>query len=401
MADITNPEMIGLENQRAMAQALLKRGMQTPESQMVSGRFVGASPLQYLGNLFNQYVGQKGLESVDAQQLALAEKLRQQGATEVGDILTLAQGRPELPSQELAGPSYQGVAPSIQYPAVAGDTQAALAKALTGVSPQAQALAPSLLQNLLPKKTEKLIEYDTYKKEGGKKSFSDWSKEITPAEQARLDIDRQRLGLEAANQNKAQFLETPNGYIAVNPKNPNQAIPVMLNGQPIMGKNPLNETQAKASLYQGTMLNSTKEMKNLEDKGFNPASFKTQAQLSMGGTATGNAMMPEDAQRYKQASDAFANSYIRFQSGAGINQDEIQRNLKNMMPAIGDKPGQIEQKQRAREEAIKLMGLVAGPGNQLANNPQMPSVSKTNAPTKIDPALLQYMTPEQRKLFGG
>lgn len=397
-----NPELIDLTRQRRLADMLMAQGTQAPQGQTVAGGvYVPPNPLEYLGKLFNTYAGVKGNEALDVKQAELAQKLREQGLNEVNDILTLSQGRQALPSQELAGPAYNGVAPSIQYPAIEANPQAAMAKALTAQSPQAQTLAAPLMQNLLPKKTEKLIEYDTYKKEGGKKSFSDWSKEITPAEQARLDIDLKRLNLEAANQNKAQFLETPNGYVAVNPKNPNQATPVMLNGQPIMGKNPLNETQAKASLYQGTMLNSTKEMKNLEDKGFNPASFKTQAQLSMGGTATGNAMMPEDAQRYKQASDAFANSYIRFQSGAGINQDEIQRNLKNMMPALGDKPGQIEQKQRAREEAIKLMGLVAGPGNQLANNPQMPSVPKTNAPVKIDPALLQYMTPEQRKLFGG
>lgn len=396
-----NPEILELNRQRKLADLLTSQGMQTPQAQTVAGNvYVPTNPMEYLGKLFNVYAGTKANEALDAKEQALAKALREQGINEVNDILTLSQGRQALPSQELAGPAYQGVAPSIQYPAVEANPQAALSKALTAQSPQAQAVAPALLQNLLPKKTEKLIEYDTYKKEGGKKSFSDWSKEITPAEQARLDIDRQRLGLEYANQNKAQFLETPNGYVAVNPKNPNQATPVMLNGQPIMGKNPLNETQAKASLYQGTMLNSTKEMKDLENKGFNPASFKTQAQLAMGGTATGNSMMPENAQRYKQASDAFANSYIRFQSGAGINQDEIQRNLKNMMPSIGDKPGQIEQKQRAREEAIKLMGLVAGPGNQLANKPQMPTITKTNKPFVFDPVLLQYMTPEQQALFG-
>jgi len=235
MADIINPEMLGLERQRAMAQALIKRGMETPEGQMVSGRYVGASPLQYIGNLFNQYAGQKSLESIDAQQLALADKLRQQGVSEVGDILTLAQGRPELPSQELDGPSYNGIAPSIQYPAIAGDTQAALAKALTGVSPQAQALAPTLMQNLLPKKTNELINYEAAKQGGFKGSFDEWRNQLTPFQKEELRISNARLGLEAANQNKAQFLETPNGYVAVNPKNPNQATPVMLNGQPIMG----------------------------------------------------------------------------------------------------------------------------------------------------------------------
>jgi hypothetical protein len=231
---IANPEMLGLERQRQMAQMLLKQGMQMPQGQMIGDRYVPTNPMQYIGNLFNVYAGQKGLENLDKKELEMAKALRQQGIGEVNDILTLAQGRPELPSQELAGPAYQGVAPSIQYPAVPADTQAALAKALTGVSPQAQSLTAPLMQNLLPKKTDKLIEYDTYKKEGGKKTFSDWSKEITPYQEKELSIQEKRLALEAANQNKPQIVETANGFVAVNPRNPTEAMPVSFNGQPLM-----------------------------------------------------------------------------------------------------------------------------------------------------------------------
>lgn len=162
MADQFNPlnlELTGIDRQRQLAQALLKRGMEMPESQMVSGRFVGASPVQYLANLFNQYVGQKGLEQADVQQQALADKLRQQGVSEVTDILTAAQGRPELPRQELAGPAYQGVTPSIQYPAIAGNTQAALAKALNSVSPQAQSLIPQLTKSSIPEQPTSMREF--------------------------------------------------------------------------------------------------------------------------------------------------------------------------------------------------------------------------------------------------
>jgi len=364
MADITNPEMIGLENQRAMAQALLKRGMQTPESQMVSGRFVGASPLQYLGNLFNQYVGQKGLESVDAQQLALAEKLRQQGATEVGDILTLAQGRPELPSQELAGPSYQGVAPSIQYPAVAGDTQAALAKALTGVSPQAQALAPSLLQNLLPKKTDKLIEYDTYKKEGGKKSFSDWSREITPEQEARLAIDRQRLGLEgerlSLEKQKAQ--------------------------QELMFGKPLPESATK-QVTGATNLQSA--IKNYQDKlkGFSTFDFANPNARAEMGNAYNNMML--------QAKEAYNLGVLNGPDYAILTS--IVKDPTSPSALLVSKNVLNKQAEDLSKNASSIIENVYKTHNR--PNPQA-NQTKVESP-KIDPALLQYMTPEQRKLFGG
>ena len=35
------------------------------------------------------------------------------------------------------------------------------------------------------------------------------------------------------------------------------------------------------------------------------------------------------------------------------------------------------------------------------NTPMQPQVSQTLQTQQIDPKLLQYMTPEQRKLFGG
>jgi len=195
---LTNPELLGLERQRRMAQALVQQGMQMPQGEMIGNRYVPVNPMQYIGNLFNVYAGQKGLENIDLKEAELAKALREQGAREVNDILTLSQGRPELPSEELAGPAYNGVAPSIQYPAIPADTQAALAKALTSQNPQAQTLVAPLMQNLLPKKTDKLIEYDTYKKEGGKMSFTDWADRI---EKERLALDRQRVNLEGARFN--------------------------------------------------------------------------------------------------------------------------------------------------------------------------------------------------------
>lgn len=232
---IANPEMLGLERQRKMAQALLQQGMQTPQGEMIGNRYVPANPMQFLGNLFNVYAGQKGLENIDLKEAELAKALREQGVKDVNDILTLSQGRPELPSQELAGPAYNGVKPSIQYPAIEPNPQEALSRALLSQSPQAQSLVAPLTQNLLPKKTDKMIEYELYKQQtpaDKRLGFTDWADRI---EKERLAIDRQRLALEAANQNKPQIIETANGFVAVNPRNPSQVTPLEINGQTVMG----------------------------------------------------------------------------------------------------------------------------------------------------------------------
>lgn len=205
-----NPEILELNRQRKMADLLTSQGMQNPQGQTVAGGvYVPPNPMEYLAKLFSTYAGTKANEKLDAKEVALAKALREQGVNEVNDILTLSQGRQALPSQELAGPAYQGVAPSIQYPAVEANSQAAMAKALTAQSPQAQTLAAPLMQNLLPKKTEKLIEYDTYLKEGGTKKFTDWSKEITPQQEEQNKLERQRINILASNQAQSRV---PMGY---------------------------------------------------------------------------------------------------------------------------------------------------------------------------------------------
>lgn len=371
---LANPEASAFASQRKLAEMLLKQGSQTPQGQMIGNIYVGASPWQMLGNLAQQYSGQLNLEDVDQKEMALALRQKEKAKNGVNEILTLAQGRPELPPQELAGPAYNGVTPSIQYPAIEPNNQAALARALTGDTAPEQSLVAPLMQNLLPKKTDKLIEYDTYKKEGGKKTFSDWSKEITPEQEARLAIDRQRLGLEGARFGlEKQKLE-----------------------QELVNGKPLSEFQGKATNYGVQMAGSMQEMAAVEKSGFNPVTTKNQALLAISGTGLGNMVVPPEAQRYKQAMDNFTENFIRFKSGANVPMHEIEKDLKNMMPQPGDKQDKIEQKQRARERALEGMSISAGPGikyiNQayqsqapgMLNKPQAsvaPQANQPSAPT--------------------
>jgi hypothetical protein len=142
MADITNPEMIGIERQRAIAKALLNRGMETPQGQMVSGRYVGASPLQYIGNLFNQYAGQKGLEEADVQQQALAEALRNKENVNLQTGLNQFYGTPEFTQQ---GPTPTGGNIPVQ-PAIKADKRMALA---TLLAPEGGATSKAIAAKIL------------------------------------------------------------------------------------------------------------------------------------------------------------------------------------------------------------------------------------------------------------
>ena len=99
---LTNPELAGFERQRKMAQMLVQQGMQTPQSQMVGDRYVPANPLQYAGNLFNVYAGQKGLENVDQQELAYAQALRQKEIADLTKFSELQYGTPDQEANPMA-----------------------------------------------------------------------------------------------------------------------------------------------------------------------------------------------------------------------------------------------------------------------------------------------------------
>ena len=84
--DQTNPEIIGLAEQKALAKSLREHGMkQNLQGQMISGRFVGASPLQGLADLLNIHTGktmerelaQKEKDILQAQQFKQNANLQQ------------------------------------------------------------------------------------------------------------------------------------------------------------------------------------------------------------------------------------------------------------------------------------------------------------------------------------
>ena len=204
--DQTNPEIIGLAEQKALAKALLQQGMnQNLQGQIVSGRYVGASPLQGLADLLNIHTGKSMLRETAEKEKAIAEGLRQKGVRDIEDVMTLASGRQALPSEQIAGPAYNGVAPTIQYPEIKADPRAAMAKALLSENPNVRSVAPVLAQTAFPKSIEAIEKYKfAQTPEGGnfKGSLADFENQMTPYQKA-------HLGILAGNQAQSRV---PMGY---------------------------------------------------------------------------------------------------------------------------------------------------------------------------------------------
>jgi hypothetical protein len=196
-----NPEILELTRQRKIADLLTSQGLQTPQGQTVAGGiYVPPNPMEYIAKLYGTYQGIERNKELDTQEQALAQKLRQLGVTETKDILGIAQGKPEV-STELAGPAYRGVTPTAVMPAVAGNPQEAMAKALMAQSPQAQRLVDPLLKMALPELTPEQKRFNAAvadgswnpQKQGGLNSFLN---QMNDKDKASLILDKQRLGLE-------------------------------------------------------------------------------------------------------------------------------------------------------------------------------------------------------------
>lgn len=171
-ADTLSPDMFAqqqaLNRQQQMAQMLMQQGIQQPQGQMVSGRYVAPSFFQYLNPVAQMvtgaYLGKKG----DEQATKLAQQIRELNASESADILGALRGTPAVEAipekiTELAGPYGQGVGAEgqdISQPiayeagvagkaAVPGSKEAAYARALRGYSPAAKGMAAVLEKQLI------------------------------------------------------------------------------------------------------------------------------------------------------------------------------------------------------------------------------------------------------------
>jgi hypothetical protein len=168
MAEQILPEMQDISRQRDLAKLLLQKGMaDNLQGQMVSGRYVGASPIQGIANIYSAYKGGKMLKEADQKQIELANMLRTVGAQESQDVLSTMRGRQAVPEVIPQGQTLlddQGMATMGAQRGVAGvapDLESAYAKAIGARSPQGQALAPLLAKQLMREpKFEKIEQYD-------------------------------------------------------------------------------------------------------------------------------------------------------------------------------------------------------------------------------------------------
>jgi hypothetical protein len=195
-----NPEAKDIDRKRKLAELLMARGMQQPQGQMISGRYVAPSFTQNLSSLFDAYQGNKIGEEQDQRQLALAEKIREAKDLKEKNITNLIAGTPDQ-STEMAGPYGQNVnkgGVNVPMPvAVQPGTKPDLAAALREIGTNnpygaGKEYKATLLGNMIPKAVQPTNEMQNYEfaktPAGGsfKGSYNDFVNQLTPYQKASL-----------------------------------------------------------------------------------------------------------------------------------------------------------------------------------------------------------------------
>lgn len=399
---LANPQLAGFESQRKLAQALINRGSQTPQGQMIGNIYVGASPFQMLGNLAQQYVGQENLKAIDKEELSLAKALRQKEIEDLTKFSELQYGGKQIPAQAQAGPMPDGGNIPIGTTFSEPDPMAAFQVAAESQSP----LLRSQLAEML--KGQKFAEGEVMKRYNPATGKMETTGQGTPKYHAPISIDtgnstilldpmtKQKIAeYPKAHQPVAgQVLETDNGPVLVNTRT-GQAQPIMSNGQAVTGGKPLTEAQGNATAFGMRMKESNQIINELEQKGVRDTGI-TRSVISgvagmtpfMGeklqqGVSSAMNVLPSalggpssEQQQVDAARKNFITAVLRKESGAAISPSEFYTESQKYFPQVGDSSETVERKSHARETAIKAMEIQAG-------NAGAKKIEQMGAPKKV------------------
>jgi len=370
-----NPELQDVSRQRKLAELLMAQGMQQPQGQMISGYYVAPSFTQQLNPMANILAGQAIGGRADTEQAKLAETLR----TQKGQALSTFQ-------QLMSKPETRGQA--MQFAASNRFLQPLAAKLAEGMK------LGEGEKFVMPGMDGQSVEMAS----GGAKYHAPISVDTGNSTVLLDPITKQKIAeYPKAHQPVAgQVVETANGPMLVNTRT-GQASPVMgAGGQAIAPKLTAEQSKDITSINQqyATIDGALKAVENT------PTAFSfsrgAAQDLPGGETIAGRFDKPKEAEARAYVYNNVS-AVIKERAGTAQSASEMQR-INSFMPGPKDNAKQIENKLTGFKTYLKDLEK----GTRV--NPNMPTQQQApqgqQAP-QIDPKLLQYMTPEQRKLFGG
>ena len=402
MADIgtLNPEQMlqqqQILRQQKMAEMLMQQGMQQPQGQMVSGRYVAPSIFQNIAGLANQYVGQRGIEKAEQAQLDLAKQLRQQGVQDTERLMNVFGGRPAIAgTPDVPTETYETVRGTPAQPAIAPNPRLAFAEALNMQSPQARALLPQIAAEafkkpeafILPEGAKRFMTMpDGSTKEiasGGEKTSSDYK-------------DYQIAVKDPIKPFKGSFLDYQTGLKKAGASN--ITIPT--------------EGERKAGFMANILDRNILQMQTA--LGVDPKAVKPNVPASIAAALTGpnllsRSMTPEQRQIVEDSQLDVLDAALTLRTGAAYTPVQLVSMRETYFPVLGDKPPAIKAKQQRLETLLEGAYIAADRAM-----PQRVSAPPPPAPPTLPPAkagrfppppagvpqnVWNVMTPQERALW--
>jgi hypothetical protein len=383
MADLTeqqllsqDPEVLGLQRQRQLANLLTGQAFNQPQGQMISGHYVAPSGLQQALPMINAAIGGLTNANLDTKQTELAAALRGQKAeayTKFQDLMSKPETRGEAIKFAAGNQYLQPLAQELMKGMKLGEGEKFVMPNLSGGAP---------------------VELAT----GGAKYHAPLQIDTGTSIEIRDPLDPtkvlQRLPKSQMPQ-AGQVIETANGPMLINTRT-GQATPVMgAGGQAIPPKLTTEQNKDITAINQqySTIDGALKAVKET------PSAFSfsrgTAQNLPAGESLAGRFDKPEETQARAYVFNNVS-AVIKERAGTAQSPSELQR-INSFMPAVTDNAKQIENKLTGFQSYLKDLekGTRVNPNISMTNAPKAPPAPK------LDPKLLEFMTPEQRKLFGG
>ncbi len=354
-----------LTRQQQLANLLTQQGLQQPQGQMVSNRYVAPSFFQYAAPLAQLYAGQKIAEKGEKAALDLATKLRETQSKEIEQFGELMKTDPAA-AYRLAAQSY---VPELR---ATGVKKMMPEDVTLGEGQKRFMVMPDGTTRVIAQGEEKFkppLQVDT----GTTIEFRD------PRDPTKVLQVIPKSQMPTAG----QVVEREEGTFLVDTRT-GQAKPVVgPQGQALIGGKPLTETQSNAVAFGMRALEANKLATDLEGKGFtNTGVIRTAIGGTMGqapivggkleqGVRSAFNVLPEFAggpspeqQQVDQARRNFISAVLRKESGAAIGVDEYANEERKYFPQLGDSDKVIKQKQDARKLAIQALEAQAGPSGK-------------------------------------
>ena len=355
----TDPDVLGLQRQRKLAELLTGQAFNQPQGQMISGRYVKPSNLQQALPMISAAIGGMTNANLDTKQTELAAALRQQKGEAISKFQTLMSNpatRGEAMQFASSNQYLQPIAAELMKPQKLGEGENLVMPNVSGGEPV----------NLAT---------------GGQKYHAPITVDAGTYIELRDPRDPtkvlQRIPKSQMPQ-AGQVVETANGPMLVNTRTA-QGQPVMFNGQAVAPKLTPEQSKDITSINQQyATINGALEAVKSTPTAFSFGRGAAQ-DLPGGETLAGRLDKPAEAQARAYVYNNVS-AVIKERAGTAQSASEMQR-INSFMPGPKDNAQQIENKLNGFKTYLKDLEKGTRVNPNMPTQPQSPQGQQ--APKKV------------------